>query len=633
MRRMLRAGQFLALLASGVAAGWWGVRILSAEVESPRTWPVLGSLGLCAFALVATGVGAWTAWRALWGPPSFYSRRRESARAGGGEVPVAIRLAGLVVPVGSLVWARGGDVRQALADAPVAAFTAVAVLGLVAAVVLLFQEAVLAWLTPVAPGAGRRLADRLQLEGFDREEPGRREAYEDWRPYGDHRDDEERRRDDELTRRLTDELTPAGVPGVLARPLVGRSAAATVAKTATNTGLVVDVVWPRIAMVLPDHARRFFRRADRAIAALRVGVASNVCTMLVWFGAAVGWLAPQSDTSQPWAVLVGPAAVAAVLFLALRRLVDDTSRRRADAVDLYRFDLARVLHLPIPRDPRRFRALAGALTGDRPADRHLPSPDPARPSAAQADMQELGSLREDVVDEVTRRIVAEIRRMRVRDDDPARRLHRPSLSDDEISALADQVAERAAGPVGEQVSRRIEDLQRRYHQEVDRVVREGVEAAVLGPPLVSFTGFLVIDAKTGGEDGPPRQPGGVVAVPVGGLLELAAFVVRDQAARGAAPLMESDSALFVVEPIHIEGGRPASLVEFDAVMDSATLRPSPHRATMAVGAAGSRALFGFRMPDRAGRHEVWFQLYQAGRLIQVVAITVETTATPTPVRR
>ncbi|GAA1414526.1 hypothetical protein GCM10009601_02480 [Streptomyces thermospinosisporus] len=38
--------------------------------------------------------------------------------------------------------------------------------------------------------------------------------------------------------------------------------------------------------------------------------------------------------------------------------------------------------------------------------------------------------------------------------------------------------------------------------------------------------------------------------------------------------------------------------------------------------------FGFRLPEQPGIHEVWFQLYQAGRLIQVAALKIEVQAAP-----
>jgi hypothetical protein len=41
------------------------------------------------------------------------------------------------------------------------------------------------------------------------------------------------------------------------------------------------------------------------------------------------------------------------------------------------------------------------------------------------------------------------------------------------------------------------------------------------------------------------------------------------------------------------------------------------------GEAAAETVFSFRMPDQVGRHEIWFQLYQGGRLVQAVAVHVQ----------
>jgi hypothetical protein len=169
-------------------------------------------------------------------------------------------------------------------------------------------------------------------------------------------------------------------------------------------------------------------------------------------------------------------------------------------------------------------------------------------------------------------------------------------------------------------------MQRSLYDQIGRIVEESVEAAVIGPPLIDFTGFMVIDLPQSGGGRPAPRPGEMISAPVGSALELSFFVMRNEQARGATPRLETAGQFFIAEPINIEGGRPAAEVLFEAVADSPTLQPQPGRQQLRVGEAGAETVFVFAMPERPGRHEIWFQLYQGGRLIQAVTVNIEATA-------
>jgi hypothetical protein len=111
-------------------------------------------------------------------------------------------------------------------------------------------------------------------------------------------------------------------------------------------------------------------------------------------------------------------------------------------------------------------------------------------------------------------------------------------------------------------------------------------------------------------------------------LGLVLFVVRDPRARGAAATQQTDPdrQFFVLEPVHVEGGRDEPTVQFEAIVDSRTLTPRPQRQTLRTQEE-AQTVFRFQMPDKEGCHEVWFQLYQSGRLLQVIAVSIAVKAT------
>ena len=276
-----------------------------------------------------------------------------------------------------------------------------------------------------------------------------------------------------------------------------------------------------------------------------------------------------------------PLAIAFAFFLSLRARVSDLYRLRADVVEIYRFDLARRLHVPIPRDPEVFVALASTLTGARPPDELDDGRRPAETHTHRAAV--------DIGDEL-----GQIRRQQQRLE---RLVGMRELSPEQLAGLADRVAERTAEPVAEILGERLEHL-----------VHQSIEAAVVGPALVDFTGFMALDLVDGG-----GRAGEVIRAPAGGVLEMRFSIVRDDPAR---------NAFLITEPIEIEGGRAEPLVEFEAVADSPTLRPQPGRETLLV-AREAASVFSFAVPDRPERHQIWFQLYQGGRLIQAIAVDVE----------
>jgi hypothetical protein len=340
--------------------------------------------------------------------------------------------------------------------------------------------------------------------------------------------------------------------------------------------------------------------------------------------------------------VTGPLLFTLLLLTGLRQRVERLYQERANAVEVYRFDLARALHLPIPRDPEVFRELAGVMMGSAWPAEIVPSDEHGTHTASLASREQLEAMHERITRDVVAALQPELERLDDRQSQLSELVRLPSLNEQQLSALAELVAQRAAEPFSagmrrhietldhtlqqrvDQVRERLEALQQTFYQRVGQLIEDRIESAVLGPPLANFTGFMVIDLKADGRGRPSPEPGEMVVAPVGGSLELSFFVFGDENARGAAPTLESGEQFFVVEPVHIDGGSSAAFVEFDAVADSPTLRAEPNRQRMTVGgSAGAEAPFTFQMPDHAGRHEIWFQLYQAGRLIQAVSIHIQ----------
>jgi hypothetical protein len=198
-----------------------------------------------------------------------------------------------------------------------------------------------------------------------------------------------------------------------------------------------------------------------------------------------------------------------------------------------------------------------------------------------------------------------------------------------MTALAREVAGRAAGPVAEglkdHLKNHLTELHRQFDRDVRAAIHSSVKESVAGPTLSNFVGYLAIELDRGQQE--VRADGGTVTAPAGQRVKLFVSVVRDPRARDLPSVVESPPGrdFFVFEPVRVEGGRDSRTVSFDAMADSSTLTPLPQRRNLLVENEQQTA-FEFRLPEEEGGHEVWFQLYQAGHLVQVVALKVEVQA-------
>ncbi|MBU2662692.1 hypothetical protein KOI35_04155 [Actinoplanes bogorensis] len=486
--------------------------------------------------------------------PLFIALGRVGFRSGDNTVPWPYGLAGVVVPTVSAMAVLVSNSPDWAAKKP---GSAIAVTVGVAVVVAGLQRPLLGWLATGPVSVDEWIA--LGRAEVDRQMRAKRA-----------------RADSPPTR--TPSIPVPARRGGFARPLWTPAVSAALTDVIERTGLSLGTVWPRIELVLPPDVRTRLRRADRSIAARRVVTAAAVNTALACLVTLI---------LTGFATLLALSAALALLGLASAFLADLSDRvsdmydQRAEAVEIYRFDLARKLHVPIPRDPEAFIAAAGLLSGVDSPTELVPSEEPADDSAVR---------------KATQSLVAELERLRAQQF-PARRIDPPELSPEQLAGLADRVAQRAAEPVAEILSERLEPL-----------VRQSIEDAVTGPPLVDFTGFMALDLADGS-----GRAGEVIRARAGGVLGMRFSVVRDGAPR---------DAFLITEPIEIEGGRAEPLAEFEAVADSPTLRPQPGRETLIVEQA-AEAVFVFAVPERPGTHQIWFQLYQGGRLIQAVAVDVE----------
>ncbi|MEV8595065.1 hypothetical protein [Streptomyces sp. NPDC052012] len=431
---------------------------------------------------------------------------------------------------------------------------------------------------------------------------------------------------------------------LLAHPLLSAPHAAVHRDAVRTTGLAVDVMWPRVELVASPTVRRRVRRPERRLLTWRLIAASALCTAAVWtviasLTATGLWRADAltdpalTDPALLAAVAgAGPLLLAAFAVAQARRQLVETTAARAQAVDVLRYDLARTMQLELPEDTDGMILLAPALSGERlPGSPPVPlrrdgaagGPDP-RPATGPADPDRLRrDIREDLRAEV---------RSALRDANATPAPHSPTrvtLQEEHLSRLAQDIARNAAEPVGNRLKDQLSELRQSLRQEMGDAVRTSIEETVTGPPLTNFLGYLAIepDRRTENPEPPPRAEHGTLKATAGSRINLMLSVVRDRRAQNTATLVAADAGreFFVYEPIRIEGGREATSVPFDAMVDSSTLTPLPQRKSLSV-AHEVQTPFGFRLPDQPGTHEVWFQLYQAGRLIQVAALKIEAEA-------
>ncbi|WP_155060052.1 hypothetical protein [Streptomyces blattellae] len=570
------------------AAAWWaggGLLLLAAVVflgpvlRQPR---VGGGRGLGA----GEGPGSWVGGgRGSW--------------VGGGRGRMAspgAQFAGILVPLASLAWAVWDQARWSGQGAdgrlPEAGWLAVA-----AAVLLVVQNGVLIWAGTVP---SERWVDELVYQT-------RRLAYEaanrPSRPYPAHdpHDPYERAQRREWEPELT-------FLQRLARPLLSSAATAVHRRTVLDTGLAIDEIWPRIELVTPDQVRRQLERGERGVLGWRITIASAVCTAGAWLFVALTGLGGfrLSDASIA-PLVVGPLLVAAVALMQGRKLLVQVSKAKADAVEIYRYDLAKRLHLSVDRDRSdpAMILLAAELSGRplHPSERRPPTESPTESPTGLLRRSELETLTADVAERVRRDVRTEVRQ---------------ALREEEYRSLAE--------PISTRLKDHLTDLQRTFHQEIRAAIRSTLEDSMTGPPLTNFAGYLAIEVDRSEQDGElpsVRTEGGTIKASAGRRVELSVVVVRGERSPVVASPPGGD--FFVSEPVRVEGGRDAPVVSFDALVDSSTLTPLPQRRNLLVEDE-QRTSFAFRLPEEDSSHEVWIQLYQAGHLVQVVALKIEAAA-------
>jgi hypothetical protein len=141
---------------------------------------------------------------------------------------------------------------------------------------------------------------------------------------------------------------------------------------------------------------------------------------------------------------------------------------------------------------------------------------------------------------------------------------------------------------------------------------EQVESLFLGPVLDNYDGFVCAHVSTRDGVALISDEKGLlpIGIQVGGLV-----TVWFQANRPDAAFSE---------PVKIQDGRNASRINFDVLIDSDTLKFENGRKSMVVEhkAPSERLPFQFESPQQSGTHTVWVQVFQKGRLIQVVTVAL-----------
>ncbi|NEC90439.1 hypothetical protein [Streptomyces sp. SID12501] len=512
----------------------------------------------------------------------------------GRTVSPGAQFAGILVPLGSVAWAMWSEQPWSGPGSgdrlPEAGWLAVA-----AAALLVVQYGVLIW-TDTAPVGYwvSRLVDEVRM---GRAEFGRRD--DNW----------------------VDEVSALTFSQRLTHVLQSTAVHELHRRTALTTGLAIDDIWPRIALVASDEVKRQVRRREQGVLAWRITVTSALCTTGVWlFVALTGLGSPHVDHGVAVLPVAGPLLIAAFALVQARRMLVEVYEAKADAVELYRYDLAKKLHITLPDDPSGpyMIRLAAELSGDWPLHTRgeYRREQPRLPQGAGLD--ELAStvarlVRSDVQAAVRQTVQEEYGSLAPRD--PVRAV---PLSERQLRVLAHEVSA--------YLTDHLTSLQRTFHEDLQSVIRSSLEQAATGAPLTNFVGYLTIELDRGAQD--VRAESGTITAPVGKRVRLVVSVVRDPRAQGLASVVESrpDREFFVLESVCVEGGRDADTVSFDAMADSSTLTPQPQRRNLRVERE-QQTVFTFQMPEEAGSHEVWLQLYQAGHLVQVVALKIEATET------
>jgi hypothetical protein len=305
-----------------------------------------------------------------------------------------------------------------------------------------------------------------------------------------------------------------------------------------------------------------------------------------------------------------------------RRAVTALCRRRSELVETFRVTFLASQRAQLPKSATELRRLGDALSGEA-ADYRLADPGSAgSPGLARR----LDELSEFLPGRIERQVSSELSEVMRRWRDEVREpLGHVEIGEEALDRLAEQFVRQMSSPIGRVVGDSVSEAESRLAAGLRRVVEE----SVAGPSLDPFTGVMVVGTGrregTGSAEspiGPGRTPG---SVRVDDGVELNVFVTLrgDQHAANMGPERGGPEDDYIaLQPVTIPGTPTGHPVEFELVVDSPTLRPTPYRRRITVAPnARSRESVSLGIPE-TGDHEAWLQLYQTGRLIEVVVLPI-----------
>jgi len=410
-----------------------------------------------------------------------------------------------------------------------------------------------------------------------------------------------------------------GIFALLTHPFRSAEAIGTCVAAARELGVVLDAVWPRIQFMLTTAHRRVLTWGEIVVTGYRLMGASGIVTFLVLAaGAAL--------TSTPALLWPGGAAVgiAVLAISAGHRKLAEAYQRRLAVVRIRRFDLADALRIKPLRTTTDLVRMGNVLYQSEPREGRLVRDDqPDQPVVALGD-EHLEYLGRELVERLPSRITDELAaQLRQQVDRLASEAIHFNIDSVALGSLARQVVT--------PVSSSIQELMRQLEQNVLENVREAVKRSIVGEPLSPFSGFLVVQIEhdTAGHQKLIEGQGGRISARTGAQLSLILSVLDDPRGRTAAP-EHGRADILAVQPVHIPGDTAARAVDFEVVIDSSSLAPSPHRTSMRVQpGGGDMKKVSFTLPEVPGEHEAWIQLFQSNRLVEVVAIPIDVTGPAT----
>lgn len=525
----------------------------------------------------------------------------------GGAVSLLARLTGLAP---SLLLLTVWQLPSIDWDNAVIACIALAWTGFVAAIISMFQHLVLKWLRP-GPSASvmvRAAEHSWEIAAHRVARP------DDWDSY--------RRHEHELAHYRTGVLTTGGPLRAVVRPLDTPGAAEVNLATTRKTGLIIDIIWPRIKLVTPPEVLREIDQPAKRVALLRCTVASAICATLALPLAALLYGRSILSASDFLLLATGPSTVALLTLVLARNQMTHAYQRRAEAVEIYRFDLVNEMHLPSPQTNAEFMSLAPILMGKKQVEY-----EGKYESASSGSVNDVRGVLQDFAEGITSQVMQQIDSvMRTERKRRERERIMVRLEDQQLAVLAEETARHAKEPLNDHLIRYLDTQQQVLDESIRRAIRSGIEESIHGPPLANFIGYLAIEIdRRQIEDLAIRVVDGKITARGRSRLNIVVSLVRDERARGRARAVEESDPqrpFYILEPITIEGGRDVAVAEFEIRVDSATLTPLPQLRNLYV-AGEVQTSFGFQLPNGDSRHEVWLQLYQGGRLVQVTALIIE----------